>query len=220
MQENAERIGQRRLQAARCERCNGGVARLDLGGRRGDVVDRVRRRHLAFGEYVGAVVEKRSFDVERNSGKDAVERRRLDERRAEIVETVIRRDVFLHQRHQVRIPAGRRELLSLARGQRHEDVDLVAVGVHHRQQALAHLLLLVGVHLQLHAGQFLEVVLVFQDRRRPGIVVGEERDGFALVGLPVEIRCIGRYRRRTGERQRKAQHSRPAGSGNSISGCR
>ena len=220
VQEDAERVGQCRLQPACREGRHGGIAGLDLVGHLGDVVDRRRRRDLAFREDVGAIIEQRPLDIERDPGEDAVERRGLDERRAQIAEIVVRRDVFLRQRRQVRVPARGGELLSFARGQRHEDVGLVAMRVQHRQQPLAHLLLLIGVHLQLDAGQFLEIVLVFQDRRRDRIVVGKERDRRALVGLPVEVGRIGRHRGRARERQGEAQRSRPTRIRYSDFGCR
>lgn len=59
--------------------------------------------------------------------------------------------------------------------------------VHHGDQTLTHLLLLVGVDLESHACELLEICLLRQQRQRDGVAVGEKGDGLALEFLPIEV---------------------------------
>src|SRR5690606_15939950 len=92
---------------------------------------------------------------------------------------------------EVLVPAGRCELHAFAGRQSHENVYLVAARVHDGQQTLPHLLLLIGVYAQRYSGQFLEFVLILEDRRRPRIVVGKECYRLALMRPPVEVLRLG-----------------------------
>ena len=111
----------------------------------------------------------------------------LQQRLAQAGKIVFLGHVVLRHGGQIGIPAGGGELLAFARRQRHEHIDLVAARIHDGDQPLAHLLLLVAVDLERHAGELLEIGLVGQQRLRHRVVVGEEGDGLALEFLPVEI---------------------------------
>ena len=189
--EVAEGVGQRVLQPARHERRDLRVARLDFLGRRQQVVDRGRHGDTAFLEDVAAIIQHRAFDVHRNAGQPAADGGGLQQRRAESGKIIVGRRVggeFL----KIAVPAGLGELRALAGDEGHEHVHLVAARVQHRHQALAHLLLLIGVHLQGHAGQLLERRLVVGDGVAERIVVGQEGHCLALVFLPVEAGRPGR----------------------------
>ena len=137
----------------------------------------------------------------------AVERGRLDKRLTEVLVVVVGRDIVLDILAQVLVPARRGELTTLARGQRHEDVDLVGAGVHHRQQALAHLLLLVDVDDQVDARQLLEGGLVLDEQVADRVRVDEEVDRLALVRAPVEVLRQGNARHATHKHRRESGHA-------------
>jgi len=87
--------------------------------------------------------------------------------------------------------------------------NLVAVRVHDGDQTLAHLLFLITVDLQGHAGQLLEIGLVGQHRLRDRIVVGEKGDRRALELHPVEIggvRLRADGNRENGQRDMRREH--------------
>ena len=189
VQHVAERVGDRRLEAARDERRDRAVAGFQLLGSVRHLGQRRRICDAALGEHVLAVIDDRAFNVGGNAGELAADRRRFHQGRAQAGEIVVRRDVGL-ELGEIHVPAGLRELLALARHESHEHVHLVAARVEHGDEPLAHLLFLIRINPQRHAGQLLELGLMTRDRVADGVVVGQEIDRRPFVLHPVEIRSV------------------------------
>jgi hypothetical protein len=184
-----------RPESAGHERCNLRIAFLDLLRRRQQLGEIARWLNAALLENVGSPVKDRPFDVDRQTCQLARKRRGLDQLLADVPEVVVRRGLLGDEIAQVRQPTGRRELLAFARGKRHEDIDLAALGIEDSEQPLAHLLLLVHIEFDCDSGALLELCNLRDQRLPQRVIVDQEVDGLPVVALPVVITGISALRR-------------------------